>query len=41
MVLDVALCFPNAIRLIRVETNRGKGAAVRRAIQEARAVNSA
>ena len=36
MVLDVALRFPNAIRLIRVEKNRGKGAAVRRAIQEAR-----
>ena len=36
MVLDVALRFPNAIRLIRFEKNQGKGAAVRRAIEEAR-----
>lgn len=36
MVLDVALRFPDVIRLIRFEKNQGKGAAVRRAIEEAR-----
>ncbi|HTW66124.1 MAG TPA: glycosyltransferase [Bryobacteraceae bacterium] len=35
-VLDVALRFPDVIRLIRFPLNRGKGAAVRRAIEEAR-----
>ena len=35
-VLDVALRFPDVIRLIRFSKNRGKGAAVRRAIEEAR-----
>jgi glycosyltransferase involved in cell wall biosynthesis len=35
-VLDVALRFPDAIRLVRFSRNRGKGAAVRRAIEEAR-----
>jgi glycosyltransferase involved in cell wall biosynthesis len=36
MALDVALRFPEVIRLIRFEKNQGKGAAVRRAIAEAR-----
>jgi glycosyltransferase involved in cell wall biosynthesis len=35
-VLDVALRFPEVIRLIRSLKNRGKGAAVRRGIEEAR-----
>jgi glycosyltransferase involved in cell wall biosynthesis len=35
-VLDVALRFPDVIRLIRSSTNRGKGAAVRRGVEEAR-----
>jgi len=35
-VLDVALRFPEVIRLIRSPKNRGKGAAVRRGIEQAR-----
>jgi glycosyltransferase involved in cell wall biosynthesis len=35
-VLDVALRFPDVIRVVRFQKNRGKGAAVRRAIEEAR-----
>ncbi len=35
-VLDIALRFPDVIRLVRFDKNRGKGAAVRRAIEEAR-----
>jgi 2-polyprenyl-3-methyl-5-hydroxy-6-metoxy-1,4-benzoquinol methylase len=35
-VLDVALRFPDVIRLVRFQKNCGKGAAVRRAIEEAR-----
>lgn len=35
-VLHLALRYPDVIRLIRCDTNRGKGAAVRCAIEEAR-----